>query len=124
MNNRSQYWTDLADYDFETAKAMLQTQRWLYVGFMCHQVIEKMLTTTQTEQSPYSHSLTKLARGSELLDQLTPEQSVLISTFEPLNIEACYPAYKGHILRSLTSQVCEELTTQTQSLKQWIQTKQ
>ena len=26
-----------------TAQAMLETKRFLYVGFMCHQVIEKML---------------------------------------------------------------------------------
>jgi hypothetical protein len=30
------YWADLSDYDLETAKAMLQTKRYLYVAFMCH----------------------------------------------------------------------------------------
>jgi HEPN domain-containing protein len=30
-----------SDYDIETAKAMLKTGRYLYVGFMCHQVVEK-----------------------------------------------------------------------------------
>lgn len=34
------YWLDLADYDLETAEAMHKTKRWLYVAFMCHQVIE------------------------------------------------------------------------------------
>ncbi len=43
MEDRIQYWIDLADYDLETAKAMRQTQRYLYVGFMCHQAIEKIL---------------------------------------------------------------------------------
>lgn len=37
------YWLDIADYDFDTAEAMYQTGRWLYVAFMCHQVIEKTL---------------------------------------------------------------------------------
>ncbi|MCR5849431.1 MAG: HEPN domain-containing protein [Bacteroidaceae bacterium] len=40
------YWLDIADYDFDTAKAMHQTGRWLYVAFMCHQVIEKMSRPT------------------------------------------------------------------------------
>ena len=31
------YWVELSDYDLETADAMLQTKRYLYVGFMCHQ---------------------------------------------------------------------------------------
>ena len=37
------YWIDIADYDFETAEAMYKTGRWLYVAFMCHQVIEKTI---------------------------------------------------------------------------------
>lgn len=37
------YWLDIADYDLDTAEAMYQTGRWLYVAFMCHQVIEKTL---------------------------------------------------------------------------------
>lgn len=36
------YWVEMSDYDFDTAHAMLETQRFLYVGFMCHQVIEKL----------------------------------------------------------------------------------
>lgn len=42
-NKKVGYWIKLADYDYETAKAMLNTGRYLYVGFMCHQVIEKAL---------------------------------------------------------------------------------
>jgi hypothetical protein len=29
MDERAMYWFDLADYDVETAKAMLQTRRYL-----------------------------------------------------------------------------------------------
>jgi HEPN domain-containing protein len=43
LNDRTEYWLEIADYDLETAKAMLDTGRYLYVGFMCHQVIEKAL---------------------------------------------------------------------------------
>ena len=43
MDNKVQYWIDLAEYDIETAEAMFETKRFLYVGFMCHQVIEKSL---------------------------------------------------------------------------------
>jgi HEPN domain-containing protein len=40
-DSRINYWLDIAGYDLDTAKAMLETGRYLYVGFMCHQVIEK-----------------------------------------------------------------------------------
>ena len=37
MYNKYDYWFELAEYDLETAKAMLTTRRVLYVGFMCQQ---------------------------------------------------------------------------------------
>jgi len=43
MDEKTRYWIDLAEYDLETAKVMLAGKRLLYVGFMCHQVIEKAL---------------------------------------------------------------------------------
>ena len=45
MNNEESvnYWFDLAAYDLETAKVMLNGARYLYVGFMYHQAIEKAL---------------------------------------------------------------------------------
>lgn len=42
-NEKLKYWLELAEYDLETAKVMLDGGRHLYVGFMCHQVIEKAL---------------------------------------------------------------------------------
>ncbi|MDR0845826.1 MAG: HEPN domain-containing protein [Tannerella sp.] len=39
-DEKVKYWVDLADYDIETADSMLREKRYLYVGFMCHQVIE------------------------------------------------------------------------------------
>ncbi len=43
MNDKVIYWVEMSDYDFDTAKAMLDTKRYLYVAFMCHQVVEKLL---------------------------------------------------------------------------------
>ncbi len=37
MNDKAKYWLELSDYDFETALAMLNSKRYMYVGFMCHQ---------------------------------------------------------------------------------------
>ncbi len=39
MNDKVTYWVEMSDYDFDTAKAMLDTKRYLYVAFMCHQVV-------------------------------------------------------------------------------------
>ena len=43
MDDKVTYWAEMSDYDFDTANAMFETKRYLYVGFMCHQTIEKIL---------------------------------------------------------------------------------
>jgi HEPN domain-containing protein len=42
MDEKVKYWVELAEYDLETAKAMLKSKRYLYVGFNCHQTIENV----------------------------------------------------------------------------------
>jgi HEPN domain-containing protein len=53
------YWVELSQYDLDTAEAMLKTRRYLYVGFMCHQTIEKILkgyyVSVNQENAPHMH---------------------------------------------------------------------
>lgn len=49
------YWLDIANYDLDTAEAMYQTGRWLYVAFMCHQVIEKTLKPIGAAPNQMTH---------------------------------------------------------------------
>ncbi len=127
MNERANYWLELSDYDIITAQAMLETQRLLYVGFMCHQAIEKILkaycSEKTNEQPPYTHNLTRLAEISGISQLPSPGQFELIDTLEPLNIEASYPSYKERLLKSLTKSRCDELITQTKQLQKWIKMK-
>ena len=70
MDGKVTYWIEMSDYDLETADAMLLTGRYLYVGFMCHQTIEKILkaywTNCLTEVPLKIHSLSRLAEKTEL----------------------------------------------------------
>ena len=43
MNEKTRYWLEVAEYDLETARVVLAGKRYLYVGFMCHQAVEKAL---------------------------------------------------------------------------------
>ena len=65
--DKTAYWLDIADYDLDTAEAMHQTGRWLYVAFMCHQVIEKTLKAywcaTRDDDPPYTHNHKRLANS-------------------------------------------------------------
>lgn len=74
--NKTEYWFDSAEYDLQTAHAMLETQRLLYVGFMCHQTIEKALkgiyvSRKPEEELPYIHKLVRLANLSEISEEMS-----------------------------------------------------
>ncbi|MFO7761664.1 MAG: HEPN domain-containing protein [Thermodesulfobacteriota bacterium] len=43
MSENIKYWIEMSDYDLQSAEAMLESGRYLYVGFMAHQSIEKIL---------------------------------------------------------------------------------
>lgn len=92
---RIHYWQDMAGYDLETARAMLATERYLYVGFMCHQAVEKYLKAyywhSTRQEPPYTHNLLLLAEQSNLTPHLTDEQNRLFARLMPLNIQALSP---------------------------------
>ncbi len=108
----------------DTAQAMLETRRFLYVGFMCHQVIEKALKAYWSEvleEPPLKiHHLSRLAAKSGLIDELSEDQMDFIDSLEPLNIEARYPSYKEQLMKVLTSEYCKELLEKTKALQLWI----
>lgn len=124
MNEKGAYWFEIAEYDLDTAKAMLETRRFLYVGFMCHQVIEKALKGYFAEftgkNPPYIHNLRVLATDCGLYERLTDNQKDTMEILEPLNIEARYPAYKEQLLRDMTEEKCKEIISRTEELCQWI----
>lgn len=127
MDKKVIYWIEMSDYDLETANAMLATSRYLYVGFMCHQTIEKILKafwSKNLEETPLKiHSLSRLIERTGLDGQLSDKQLDFIDRLEPLNIEARYPSYKDRLMKSLTKDYCEKLLMDTRNLQLWIKNK-
>ena len=124
MNEKVVYWIEIAEYDLETAGDMLEAKRFLYVGFMCHQVIEKILkacyVSKHDEIPPYVHNLKRLASLCALYEKMSGEQKDFLDILEPLNVEARYPSQKDRIGRSLTEEACQALLSKTGDLYQWI----
>ena len=122
-----QYWVDIAEYDLETAKAMLEAKRFLYVGFMCHQVIEKILkakyVAVHNEIPPYTHNLMLLAKETKIHNLLSSKQINFIQELRPLNVESRYPEYKDKVYKLLNEKRCREILSDTEELFQWIKTK-
>lgn len=119
------YWIEIAEQDIVAANAMLHSKLYLYVGFMCHQAVEKMLKAyyaEQTEDVPRTHNLNRLAIATGLFESMTNNHKNLINTLSPLNIEARYPSEKEVWLEFLTHERCQSLIEETKELIAWIKT--
>jgi HEPN domain-containing protein len=121
---RVSYWKELSQYDLDTAAVMLEGRRYLYVGFMCHQAVEKALKAlhwhfVRTEPE-YTHSLSRLARKAGLLSSLVPEQIRFLDMLEPLNIGARYPSDRDLMSKTMTRDRCESILSTTKGFIAWL----
>lgn len=118
------YWLEMAEYDYQTAIAMLSTKRYLYVGFMLHQTIEKAFKAyyvlLKSENPPFIHSLMRLAQNGGFYDDIPEEMKDLIDVLEPLNIEARYPSHKEKLMNELNDNRCTDILERTEVLYKWI----
>ena len=119
------YWLNLAEYDLKTAKVMFDGRRYLYVGFMCHQVIEKALKGLYVKQHnkipPYTHNLLTLCAAIEIA--LTDEQQGFFAELNPLNIEARYPEMKEKLGKDINKKKAHILLEKTRSVYKWLKSK-
>jgi len=124
VKNQVAYWLGLCEYDLETAKAMQTSKRFLYVGFMCHQVVEKGFKALYIHLNcafpPRIHALVELAKRTGVYGNLSNTQQALLDTLEPLNIECRYPSQKDLLLAALTENRCRELLDETEEMLEWI----
>jgi HEPN domain-containing protein len=124
INSKITYWLDVAHYDLVSAKAMLQAKRYLYVGFLCHQTIEKCLKAyywkAQENEPPYTHNLLLLADKSEFEKEYYKQYHEFFNELMPLNIQARYPEDKELLLKSLNAKKCKTLYAKTEGFYKWI----
>ena len=70
MADAIQRWAAQARYDLETARAMLDAGRYLYVLFCCQQAVEKMLKALIARRTqalpPRLHNLMRVAEVASL----------------------------------------------------------
>lgn len=121
------YWIDICETDLEVGKSLFKSGWYLYTGFQCHQVIEKVLkayyTSVKDDTAPYTHNLINLSTESGIFTDFNEQQKELIKEILPLNIEARYPSYKEQISKYLTKDVCKRILKETEELYKWIKEK-
>jgi HEPN domain-containing protein len=126
MDKYVSHWLERSDYDLETAKAMLDAGRYLYVAYICQQAIEKLLKAIIAQHGKENlpiHNLNRLAELAELRSDLTVEQVDLLAELTAYNIEARYGDYKESLSEVVDSPKANVLYAQTRGLFQWLYTK-
>jgi HEPN domain-containing protein len=126
MDKYVSHWLERSNYDLETAKAMLDTGRYLYVAYMCQQAIEKLLKAVIAQHGKENlpiHNLNRLAELAELRRELAAEQVDLLAELTAYNIEARYGDYKESLSEVVDTQKANALYAQTKGLFQWLYTK-
>ncbi len=138
MTNREKfnYWLEIAQYDLDTARAMFNSGRYLYVAFTCQQSIEKiskgLYTLITNNEPPRIHNIWQIFRILKKEPQM--EKLVDIVSFDlELNkhklffaellsyyISGRYPTYKEKLSSSISVEKAEYLLTTSEEVFKWI----
>ena len=122
--DRADKWLDIVAEDLSVAEDLYKTSHWLYVGFMCHQVVEKSLKAYwcvyRDDDPPYLHDHKKIAQGCGLYTKMSEQQLKFLEIIKPMNIEARYQEFKDEVARSLNRENTAEILETTKQLHAWI----
>ena len=117
------HWVERAIYDLETAKVMLDTARYLYVGYMCQQAAEKLLKAIIAQQNKEIlpiHNLSRLVEIAEIKNHLNSEQFNFLAELTPYCIEARYGDYKESLLEIIDEKRARQVYEKTQEIFKWL----
>lgn len=121
---RADKWLDIVAEDMSVAEDLFKTGHWLYVGFMCHQVIEKTLKAywcvCRDDDPPYLHDHERIAKGCGLYTKMNEEQKDFLDGIKRMNIDARYQEIKDAVARSLNREKTAEILGQTKQMYSWI----
>ncbi|MBI5099637.1 MAG: HEPN domain-containing protein [Nitrospirae bacterium] len=122
MTNATKNWMATSNYDLKTAEAMLKSKRYIYVVFMCHLAIEKMIkaviSTEIKELPPKSHSLLYLSQKISI--QFPDDIQDFIDKIDNVSIVTRYPEDLKKISKDFNLNKAEEVYSMTRKTLRWL----
>lgn len=122
MRKDTKNWIALTDYDIDTARHMLATGRYLYVIFLCHLSLEKILkahVAEVTQTLPIkTHDLIYLVKKSEL--EIPETYLDFIGKINTASIPTRYPDDLQRSLKEYPEPVARDYLEQTEEILQWL----
>ena len=123
MDKIVSHWLERAEYDLETAKAMLDSARYLYVAYMCQQAVEKVIKAIIAQQNKENlpiHNLNRLTEIAGISNDLNVEQFNFLTELTPYCIEARYGDYKESLSEIINKERAREVFRKTQEIFKWL----
>ena len=125
MEKDVKYWIDLSKYDIDTAKAMLDSGRYLYVLFTCQQSIEKMLKALVVKNTksfpPKVHDLVRLVKLAEV--DVESEQKEFLAKLNYYYLETRYPSELSEISKQIKKDIAIHFYNNTKKILKWLKSK-
>ena len=123
MDKNVKNWIATSNYDMETAKAMYKVGRYLYVVFMCHLAIEKILKALLAHKYPDQippkiHNLINLAQKAEV----TPpgELKDFLQRIDNVSIVTRYPEDLKILSKEFNKDTAKLILTDTKRMIKWL----
>ena len=111
-----------SEYDFQTATAMFESGRYIYVVFMCHISTEKMLKAIVAEATqnipPKTHNLIYLIKLGEV--NLPPDLFDFVAKLNNASIITRYPEDFQKLLEVFPQDIAKEYLITTQKVIEWL----
>lgn len=115
-------WFKQSEYDYSTAKVMLDSGRYIYAVFMCHLSIEKALkgiyVETFNELPPKSHNLIYFLEKLKI--ELSQEDNNFITTLNDQAIATRYPESLDMLVSKFSKSSTKLIIQKTEGILGWI----
>jgi len=128
VQEKFEYWQDIAHYDLETAQAMFSAGRWLYVVFMCQQAIEKLCKGLYLlfidDNVPWIHDINSLITkfADKLAEPIDDNKRLLFAKLSAFYLNNRYPEYKERLSMSVNREEAQNILNETKEAFAWLKT--
>lgn len=107
----------------DTAKAMLNTRRYLYAAFMCQQSLEKILKAiiiAKGGEVLRTHNLVRLAEMAGVYPLMTIEFKDFLTDLTPYAVESRYGDYKRKLSEIINKKMAIKYLDKTEEIFKWL----
>jgi HEPN domain-containing protein len=116
-------WLDRVEYDMDTAKAMLQTGRWIYSIFMCQQSLEKCLKALiayQDKEIVPIHNLRRLAEIGSIIHEFDESTLVKLDFLSNYYFNARYKEDLNQLSKGINETLVQDFIQFSEGTIAWL----